>query len=178
MVWIFVLCLHAPLTILLLQAVINRTYLRTYLRGKKQGSQQKLVMRLCLVTSFASGALALWLFRAAPVGDIALSSLYVFLISGLFGYCYFHLYNMSETARRIRILVGIYCAHHGLTPVKSSDAQYDSKTIIANRLSRLEQAGSIVRQGDRYLARAGVMLAAAKFFSFCRKLYYPAAKAR
>ncbi|MBU0548644.1 MAG: hypothetical protein KKH57_07845, partial [Candidatus Omnitrophica bacterium] len=36
------------------------------------------------------------------------------VIYSLFGYCYFHFVGLGETARRIRMLIEIYCSKEGL----------------------------------------------------------------
>jgi hypothetical protein len=102
----------------------------------------------------------------------ALESLHVAVVSLLFGYTYFHWFNMSETARRIRILVRYVAL--GIGP--DGGEEYSSEVIFQNRLRRLTETGTIQKVGDRYSVNRGPLLYATRVILFWRALYYPAMK--
>jgi hypothetical protein len=81
-----------------------------------------------------------------------LANLFYFLIVyNALGYSYFHLFNMSETARRIRILCEI--DEFGTLDSTELAGRYGGREMIAARLERLVALGQLVRQGDRYLSK-------------------------
>ena len=82
----------------------------------------------------------------------ALTKVFYFLIVyNALGYSYFHLFNMSETARRIRILCEI--DEFGALDFTELAGRYGGREMIAVRLERLVAMGQLVRQGDKYLSK-------------------------
>ncbi len=61
------------------------------------------------------------------------------------GYAYFHFFNMSETSRRVRLLVTI---RKGCTTHQEIAADYSSAEMIHLRLRRLEEMRQIIKGGD------------------------------
>lgn len=57
-------------------------------------------------------------------------------------YSYFHFFNLSDTGRRIKILLMIY----GNKNIKN----YSSKVMIDNRLVRLQEFGWIMKKRNNY----------------------------
>lgn len=81
------------------------------------------------------------------------------LIYGCGGYTYFHLLNMGETARRIRLLRELTQAGaHGLS-AQDLALRYNSREMLARRLERLLTQG-IVRDvdGRLYLVKRGALV--------------------
>jgi len=89
------------------------------------------------------------------------SPLFGILVSAATAHVYFHFFNMSETARRIRLLV---CRYRGL---EAGSGQ----TVI--RLDRLEKLGEIERMGDEYVSRGGVLTFAAKIMVAYEACLFP-----
>lgn len=57
-------------------------------------------------------------------------------------YSYFHFFNLSDTGRRIKILIMIY--------EKKNINNYSSKEMIENRLIRLQKFGWIKKNRNNY----------------------------
>lgn len=103
--------------------------------------------------------------------DIFWSGLYLFLIYSLFSYIYFHFFNMSETARRVRILAEI--RRTGLFEKEELTQKYSSSDMVSNRLKRLIALGELRLSGDRYLIGRGVFIFPAKIVFYFRDMFYP-----
>ena len=76
---------------------------------------------------------------------------YFLIVYNALGYSYFHLFNMSETARRVRILCEID-ESGGLNSTELA-GRYGAGDMIAVRLERLVAIGQLLRQGDRYVSK-------------------------
>ena len=81
-------------------------------------------------------------------------------------YYNFHWFNMSETARRIRILVG----HVSGLP---STQKYEPKQIFTQRIDRLLEFGTITRRADMLVLKRGPLVWATRVIFFWRKIFYP-----
>lgn len=90
--------------------------------------------------------------------------LYLAITAAGFSLFYVQCFNMSETARRIRILTSLL-AGKPLT-------EYRPAEMLEQRLERLTIMGSLVKQGEMYSARPGILLFAAYFFSWLRRIFY------
>jgi hypothetical protein len=88
--------------------------------------------------------------------NIASASVNVIAYSAL-GYCYFHFINLSETGRRIRILMELADSKNGLF-LDEILQRYDAKEIITNRLGRLLKNGQILYKNNRYHIGKPLML--------------------
>ena len=73
------------------------------------------------------------------------------------GYCYFHFVNLSETARRIRILRELRDSPEGLD-LDQLLARYNARDIIERRIQRLIKNGQIILKNDKYYIAKPVML--------------------
>jgi len=85
-----------------------------------------------------------------------LDLIYPFLVAILSGHVYFHIFNMSETARRIRILLKIKKGESVL-PTE----HYSSRQMIEIRLKRLVDLKQISLKEGIYRYRPSVLLVAA-----------------
>lgn len=71
-------------------------------------------------------------------------------------YAYFHAFNLSETGRRIRILLEI--EKSGALSEGEILARYNAKEVLRRRLDRLERAGQIdIRDGRVYPQRKAMV---------------------
>lgn len=113
---------------------------------------------------FAVGAAAcallnLWQATAGPAAFLPLGQALPFnlFLYGMIGYCYFHVVNLTVTARRIRILRGI-----ALAPVAPRLAdileEYNAEAMVQKRLDRLLKSGQILQEGSRYHIQPGALL--------------------
>jgi hypothetical protein len=76
---------------------------------------------------------------------------------GMIGYCYFHTVNLAVTARRIRILRGIFLAPE---PPRLEDIlrEYNSGDMVHKRIDRLLKSGQIIQVDGRYHIQPGALL--------------------
>ncbi|GMR05077.1 MAG: hypothetical protein BMS9Abin23_1009 [Thermodesulfobacteriota bacterium] len=88
---------------------------------------------------------------------------YSVVIYEALAYSYFHIFNMSETARRIRILHDIYSA--GRLKVSGVSASYNAEEMLANRLERLVAMRQIRSSGQLYVLDSRLLYYAAKITS-------------
>lgn len=84
-------------------------------------------------------------------------------------YFYFHFYNLSETSRRIKILINIYKFKKINT--KKFEKIYDSNYMISNRIKRLIHIGEIKYKNKKYYLSSYRFLILAKIFKILNKLY-------
>ncbi len=113
-------------------------------------------------------------FQIYDPSEILWSGIYLFLIYSLFGYVYFHLFNMSETARRVRILAEINKT--GIFKKEDLIERYLPSDMISNRLERLVALGELKLLGDRYLIGRGIFILPAKIVFSLRNILFSAVK--
>ena len=110
-------------------------------------------------------------FSAGPAGEIFWSGFYLVAVYLLAAYVYFHVFNMSETARRIRILAH---GHRDGKVIREELTQnYTREEMVEIRIARLEALGEIRRREDRYVSGSNcLLLPALAVFGF-RRLLFP-----
>jgi hypothetical protein len=102
---------------------------------------------------------------AIPVLCLAKDAVMYFgFIYGCIGYSYFHLFNMSETSRRLRIMRDIGAG---------STSPFDPGAMVERRLARLTGTGELRRCGERYCIGSGFLLLPAKAVFFLSELLFP-----
>jgi hypothetical protein len=120
-----------------------------------------LILFSLLVPPRAKGGAAFW------------TAVYVFGAYACSSYVYFHFFNMSETARRIRILV--HGASGGLIPAREIGAAYTPERMVAIRLERLVALKELQVKGGRYVIGGrgllGLLLPARTVFGLRRFLF-------
>lgn len=131
---------------------------------------QLVAVKAIILGLLPTGAL-LWLFvfRAVPVNAEAASMfIYCILVYFSLGLTYFHFFNMSETARRIRILYEIEKA--GSLSPDGLTALYKTNDIITIRLKRLVAIKQIEYSGQYYTLRGKTLYVAALCILAWRKI--------
>ena len=119
------------------------------------------------------GLFLLWLlaFSVRDAAAIFWSGFYLVAVYLLMTYVYFHVFNMSETARRIRILAQ---GHRSGKVVKDEMVQdYSPEQMIDLRVERLEALGEISLRDGRYLPSRMRLLPAARMVFFLRRFIFP-----
>ncbi len=93
--------------------------------------------------------------------QLDLASAFINIISYvLLGYCYFHFVGLSETARRIRMLIELYQSEDGLT-LNEILSRYNAEAIVENRLNRLINNGQLIFREEKYfIGKPAVLLIA------------------
>lgn len=117
---------------------------------------QKLAARACAI-----GGLLEWIYW----GSLS-APLFGLVCSFATAHVYFHVFNMSETARRIRQLVARY---RGLALTEGTG----STEKIALRLARLEALGEIRRFDSVYRSRGGPLTWAARWIVAYERFLFP-----
>ncbi len=109
---------------------------------------------------FGIGAYLLYPGGASSSGS-ALSYWIFFLITyNALAYSFFHVFNMSDTARRIKILSEIRAA--GSLRTSELRSSYSSEEMLENRIERLLYSGQIKRSGSGYVLGSRLLYYAAK----------------
>lgn len=88
---------------------------------------------------------------------------YCLIVYNALAYVYFHIFNMSETARRVHILIALKRA--GRMEKQNILEQYTSKDIVDIRLSRLLSLKQLKIEGSTYKINRSFLLIAAKIYS-------------
>jgi len=119
----------SPGILLLLHAVIGRML---------RGASPQLDVLKSIAVSYMPVSLLLWFFvfrSMSAASDIVTASVYCFVVCSSVAYTYFHFFNTSETARRIRILYEIY--RTGMLHLSDILGLYRTIDVISLRLERL-----------------------------------------
>jgi hypothetical protein len=157
----FLILLATPLWICWIQAFVHR------IPGAKRIPRQKLAVFCCL-----AGVVGVCLFVRFPEGGTFGARLgnWVFALLSALGlsHVYFHLFNMSETARRIRIVTGL--KQDGRLEATES-AGYSN--LVGVRLERLVILNQITRQGDKFVAHPSLLGCVAAIFKTYEHLLFP-----
>ncbi|HNR86841.1 MAG TPA: hypothetical protein PKM65_00705 [Spirochaetota bacterium] len=132
---------------------------------KQVPSNQKLTL-YCII-AFNAPILACARLIAGPVDPVHTLA-YAFMTYNGFAYCYFHFFNMSETARRIRILVGVKGGN--ITVMQDLEKFYDYESTLSVRLKRLEQLSQIKQSGGAYSLDGSLLYRVSGLVVFFRKL--------
>ncbi|MBF0441915.1 MAG: hypothetical protein HQK54_08435 [Oligoflexales bacterium] len=96
------------------------------------------------------------------------SVIYLAVVSLSIGYVYFHFFNMSETARRIKILTGIYS--NVFSSRNDVEAYYKNDDVLETRMLRLCSMGQLDIKDGRYHLKGNLLFFAAKIIEFARKM--------
>lgn len=134
---------------------------------------QVLLMRLALAFNLAVLA-GTWLIARLEARD-ATQTIYMlvfaFLVFNGIAYAYFHFFNMSETARRIRMLLQIRWAGPSGLRIRELERQYSQKDMIEARLDRLVRMNQLTLAPDgRYRVAGNTLLWAGRIMGLWRRL--------
>ncbi|MBI4860939.1 MAG: hypothetical protein HY815_11880 [Candidatus Riflebacteria bacterium] len=134
-------------------------------------STQAMALAAVLVGNGPALLLAVAALPAAPdrtVTGTAAVLIYAAVVHNLLGYATFHLVNMSETARRIRILEELRVQR--TVSVEELGSRYGSRQMLSSRIDRLVALGQISRQGDRLVSTGRVLAIAAGAVAWWRRI--------
>jgi hypothetical protein len=97
---------------------------------------------------------ALWAVYLAKLSGAALfgASLYAALTYSLLAYSYFHIFNMGETARRVRILSEL--RERGELSAGELKSLYNAASILDRRMERLVALGQVRLEGGRVVLKS------------------------
>lgn len=138
--------------------------------------QKGAILAVLLGYPFSGAGFMLWALILPPPGIAILpAGLALFLIYSGFAYTYFHLFNMSETARRIRILSrGVQRGELGREEMAG---EYTGEGMVRIRLERLAALREIEFREGRYRPGRLYFLLPARIVFACRRVIFPPASA-
>ena len=137
--WVMLLLTISPVLLFLFHALLISISSRAHIKI----SRQKLVFYCVLLMNIPM--LFLTGLAMKFITDISVY-IYVAIVFNCIGYCYFHFFNMSETARRINILIGIQTGR--ITREDDIMSYYSYDVSIRNRLDRLVDLGEVAEMEE------------------------------
>lgn len=145
---LLILLACSPLLVLVLQMVATRV---NALMGR--GTSAQAIALGCAIVGNIPMAIAIWVVALRRLtttpSDPVWTGIYSLVVYNALAYSYFHVFNMGETSRRIRVLSEI-CASKQLKASEISSI-YGASKILDLRLERLLSMSQIKRSGNRYL---------------------------
>lgn len=156
------------LSVIVAAVTVHVFYCRLFGARSKRSPQKVLGLviiagDILLLTGLTSTAIAEGLLHGGAL--IA----YCLIVYNAVMYSYFHLFNMSETARRIRILLNVL--EHGVLRREKILAIYSPCDMVMVRLERLVLMGWLKRNSaGRYMIGAGWALRLAQGFRLMRQM--------
>ena len=126
---------------------------------------------LAVVISLAWLAPVAWgifLRDIAAGSDLWVALLYGVLTYGGLAFCYFQVFAMTETARRLHILYELYTKKE--MTLSELDAEYGASQMLRTRLTRMVEIGQLNYDGTHYTLRSGLLLWVGLIMSFWAKV--------
>lgn len=136
--------------------------------------RQKGAIISCLLGYLPIGFLfSLWAYyhRWYPGAGLAWSGFFIFSVYTLLAYVYFHIFNMSETARRIRILAE--SRQRGKVTRTEIVREYTCERMVKIRLDRLVALRELRLKNGRYTMGRGRLLFPARIVFGFRRILFP-----
>lgn len=164
------LLVYAPVCAVVLaltHILISRRSVRRGRLGSTQAGLARLILLLNAPVLAGAGAIA-WI-EVRTLLEAASMLIFCGVVYNGLAYAYFHVFNMSETARRIRILLHVLA--HGGVNADNLRSDYTPGDMVVVRLGRLEQMHQIARGSDGRFRIAGrLLLSAARAIRLWRQL--------
>jgi hypothetical protein len=160
----------AILLVLVLSPAIMLLVHMLMVRTLHDKSQQIIAVKAVLA-AFVPVGFILYMVSLRFMGsasDLIISVTYAGAVYGLLGMTYFHFFNMSETARRIRILYEIHQA--GTLSAETMTSLYKTTGIVTSRLQRLVAMGQLKYDAGYYSIDGRTLYIAGLVVVFFRKL--------
>ncbi|EDN71531.1 membrane protein [Beggiatoa sp. PS] len=155
---------------ILLTIIIHFGYCRFYGKNSSRSPQNSL-LAIILVGNIPLlfGTLVIGAIQYVLVLEFISLFIYVLIVYNGILYAYFHLFNMSETARRIQILLHIR-EYGGLSKQQLIEL-YSPQNMVEVRLNRLQKMRVICsNQEGNYRTCNSIMVMTARLFQVIRKL--------
>jgi hypothetical protein len=161
---IIALVIVAPIFLLVFHALLARLLPFTNI----QPSNQKLAFYAAVVLNLPV------LVAAKFIPGIDWSAyIYIFITVNSLSFFYFQIFNMSETARRIKVLIGIRSGKVG--SLGDLDRYYDTSSALEIRLERLEELSQVIKLPDgKYVIKGHFLYLGSYIIPVFRKIlgYY------
>ncbi|MFH0983982.1 MAG: hypothetical protein V1882_00445 [Candidatus Omnitrophota bacterium] len=160
------LLFFSPLFIFLTHMVVARSSMALRLK-----IQPLMTGVFAVVITFAWVASLAWLSflgRIPAFSGMGVAVLYGILTYTGLAFCYFQVFAMTETARRLRILYELYTRKE--TTLSQLDADYGASRMLETRLARMVEIGQLGYDGQRYTLRRTLLLRVGQLMSFWAKV--------
>ena len=128
------------------------------IRNKKANFSPLLIAVKCALLGNIPLLIALWLLLAAAHKDstqIVTAILYSLIVYNGMAYSYCHIFNMSETARRIRILYELKLSDG--SKYEDISNKYRTEDMLNIRLERLKDMGQISKLQGRFVLKSPLL---------------------
>jgi len=149
------LCFRKDRFVLSLSGSLIAGFFRNYRRWLGAG----------LIISFIFGLVVLGAFVRRP----SWLGVYYFLAYSLAAYIYFHIFNMSRTARRVQILIKI--GRQGMAKEELTKS-IDGEDMVLSRLHRLTAWNQLEASDGRYIIKGRMLLFPAKIVFALRRILF------
>jgi len=161
-----VLILLSPLIIFAVQIVTVRV-----INSLRLTVQPLATGVLAVAISFIVLAPVAWALFLGTVPDYSsrwIAVLYGILTYAGLAFCYFQVFAMTETARRLHILHELYTKKD--MTFAQLEADYGASKMLATRIHRMVEIGQLNCNGSRYTLRSGLLLWVGQIMSFWAKV--------
>ncbi len=161
---IIALVLASPVLLLVFHILLARLVPFTNIRV----SNQKLAFYVAVLLNLPVLTLATFI----PGIDLS-GYIYIFITVNALSFFYFQIFNMSETARRIKVLIGIRSGKVG--SLNDLDRYYDTSSALDIRLERLEALSQVTKLPDgKYVIKGKFLYLGSYIIPLFRKIlgYY------
>jgi len=155
---------------ILLAMTAHVGYCRFYGKNSSHSPQNSL-LAIILVGNMPLlfGTVIIGIIQDVPILAFFLLIIYALIVYNCILYAYFHVFNMSETARRIRIL--LHLRKSGSLAKPQLIALYSPQNMVEARLQRLQKMGVICRtQEGHYRTCNSFAVMIARLFQIIKKL--------
>jgi hypothetical protein len=159
----FFILLGTPLWIFLVQALVCRL---SSFRGLPR---QKMAVLCCLAGTILV-CLSIKFLEGRGWGEQLADWIFVGMSALGLSHVYFHVFNMSETARRIRILTEL---KQDRKLGDEGESGYSATNMFRVRLERLVSLHQIRKEGDRYFALPTLLAWVATLFKAYERMLFP-----
>lgn len=159
------------LTILMLSPLIILGSHLIFSRFNQKSPPQIIAIFSILLSYLPVGALcgyALWRNSTIKSTDLISGAIYFFVVFSALAYAYFHLFNMGETARRIRLLAEIRKV--GSLTAQELSTIYKESEIVELRLQRLVDMKQLTLDNGYYTIKRKILYYVAKIILAWRYL--------
>jgi hypothetical protein len=164
---ILIILLVSPVIALSVHIAMSRIQLLL-----RSGISAQLVCILSVLAGNAPVLALVWYFSSggaeARMPALAPTIIYTLMVYNALGYSYFHLFNMSETARRIRILYELNSK--GSMEISAVSSYYETGDILKVRLERLVKMGQLKVEGRRYVLSGRLLLYSTRLIALWGRL--------
>jgi len=139
---------------------------------REKARRQKGAIAAILAGYFpALGGFTVWIINCQEEDSLLMTLGVLLLVYSSFAYAYFHLFNMSETARRIHILS--QGGENGFLGKEGVEKNYTGEQMVQIRLERLVALRELTLQQNLYYPGRMLLLLPARIVFGCRSVIFP-----